>query len=86
MDFRGRVRLKQETEVKDCIMTRLRCCLQQDLFSDCCIVTAEGLQIPAHKEHIAPFFTKSNLVKGGILVGWMIRLLDLNQHLCFKKC
>jgi hypothetical protein len=72
MDFRGRVRLKQETEVKDCIMTRLRYCLQQDLFSDCCIVTAEGLQIPAHKEHIAAFFTKSNLVNFSRMVDTVV--------------
>ena len=48
-------RQEQRTYVKDCIMTWVRRCLQEDVFSDCYIVTSEGLRVPAHKAYSLPY-------------------------------
>ena len=49
MNVRQRLRTKQQTDVKDAIMAGLLRCLQEDLYSDCYLVTLEGIKVPAHK-------------------------------------
>ena len=47
--FKQQIKQKQQTVVKENIMAWLGRCLQEDIFSDCYLVTSEGLRVPAHK-------------------------------------
>jgi hypothetical protein len=65
------IQQRQRTEVKDGIMSWLRRCLQEDVFSDCYIVTSEGVRVPAHKGQalLHHFHTYLHLTVSGCTLG-----------------